>query len=96
LSKVIVKGPSDFIIGKTVGFRYEDICVRRELQTAIRLPKSQAILFTVKTFVDPLTSLTDEELLVLDAKLSGMDKTYHNLHSLGPVLKSYIKNIRKI
>lgn len=39
-----------------------DIHVRRERQTFVRLPGTNAILFTVRTYMQPLTSLEDEEL----------------------------------
>ena len=39
-----------------------DIHVRRERQTFVRLPRTNAILFTVRTYMRPLTSLDDEEL----------------------------------
>jgi hypothetical protein len=55
--------PGDIVIFP--GFRYEYIYVRRELQTAIRLLDSDSILFTVRTFITPMTSLTDIQLLNL-------------------------------
>jgi hypothetical protein len=39
-----------------------EIFIRRERQTFTRLPTSDAILFTVRTYMKPLTSLEDEEL----------------------------------
>ena len=39
-----------------------DIHIRRERQTFIRLHETKAILFTVRTYMQPLTSLGDEEL----------------------------------
>jgi Protein of unknown function (DUF3445) len=39
-----------------------EIFIRRERQTFTRLPTSNAILFTVRTYMKPLTSLGDEEL----------------------------------
>lgn len=39
-----------------------DIHIRRERQTFVRLPNTNAILFTVRTYMRPLMSLGDEEL----------------------------------
>jgi hypothetical protein len=39
-----------------------EIYIRRERQTFTRLSTSDAILFTVRTFMTPLTSLGDQEL----------------------------------
>jgi len=39
------------------------ILLRRERQTFRRLPKSDAVVFTVKTTIIPLTGLENEELL---------------------------------
>jgi len=82
-------------MGKNIGFRYHDIYIRRELQTNIVLPKSKAQLFTVKTYLDPITSLTIKELLILNKKFSSMDTKYHNFNQLGPVIISYIKYKQK-
>ena len=41
----------------------EDILVRRERQTFRKLPKSNAVVFTVKTTIVPLMGLGDEDLL---------------------------------
>jgi dimethylamine monooxygenase subunit A len=38
----------------------EQIRIRHERQTLRRLPKSRAILFSVRTFLAPLTDLRDE------------------------------------
>ena len=56
-----------------------DIKVRRERQTFTRLPKSNAILFTVRTYMTPLTALEDTELLALRSQIWGWEeeiKTY--------------------
>lgn len=65
------------------------------MQTSIRLAKSKAILFTVKTYIDPITSLTMEELFKLYKKFSKMDHKYHNWNQLEPVIISYIKYRKK-
>jgi hypothetical protein len=40
--------------------RVADIRIRHERQTLRRLPKSRAILFTVRTFMTPLVDIQDE------------------------------------
>jgi hypothetical protein len=51
-----------------------DVIVRRERQTFTRLPKSNAVLFTVKTYMVPLVELGDEELLALRSQLWGWEE----------------------
>lgn len=48
-----------------------EIYVRRERQTFTRLPKSDAILFTVRTFMTRLTLLGDEELTAFVEQAKG-------------------------
>jgi hypothetical protein len=48
-----------------------EIYVRRERQTFTRLPVSDAILFTVRTFMTPLTSLGDDELTAFVEQARG-------------------------
>lgn len=48
-----------------------EIYIRRERQTFMRLSKSDAILFTVRTFMTPLTSLGDEELTAFVEQARG-------------------------
>jgi Protein of unknown function (DUF3445) len=47
------------------------IYVRRERQTFTRLAVSDAILFTVRTFMTPLTSLGDDELTAFVEQAKG-------------------------
>lgn len=47
------------------------IYVRRERQTFTRLAMSDAILFTVRTFMTPLTSLGDDELTAFVEQAKG-------------------------
>lgn len=48
-----------------------EIYIRRERQTFTRLSTSDAILFTVRTFITPLTSLGDEELTAFVEQAKG-------------------------
>ncbi|EPE28989.1 hypothetical protein GLAREA_00147 [Glarea lozoyensis ATCC 20868] len=45
--------------------------VRRERQTFRRLPKSHAVLFTVRTFMQPLTELNGDEACALREQVRG-------------------------
>nr|YP_008965367.1 hypothetical protein [Rhynchosporium commune]AHC02344.1 hypothetical protein [Rhynchosporium commune] len=99
LPENIIKIPLAGDIGNLPGFRYEDIYVRRELQTAIRLIESNSILFTVRTFIAPMTSLTDTQLLNLHElylSIKKENREYHNVHKLEPVIRKYITEVRKL
>jgi hypothetical protein len=50
-----------------------NIYIRRERQTFTRLPTSDAILFTVRTFMTPLTSLGDEEFTAFIEQAKGWE-----------------------
>ncbi len=44
------------------GFRFDNIHVRRELQTFRRLDDSEDLLFTVRTFIEPMIGLNFIEI----------------------------------
>jgi len=50
-----------------------DIYVRRERQTFSRLEKSQAVLFTVRTYMKPLQKLELDELTGLASQIRGWE-----------------------
>lgn len=58
------EGDSQVSIDASVSKRalLSEIYIRRERQTFTRLPASDAVLFTVRTYMKPLKSLSDEEL----------------------------------
>lgn len=43
----------------------ETLYIRVERQTFVRLPQSQAVVFGIRTFIDPLDRLTDEQAAAL-------------------------------
>ena len=51
----------------------EDISVRRERQTFTRLEKSDAVLFTVRTYMQPLTELPQEEIEGLVSQIESWE-----------------------
>jgi hypothetical protein len=51
----------------------ECLYVRRERQTFRRLAKSQAVLFTVRTYMQPLVSLNADEELALRQQVGGWE-----------------------
>lgn len=53
------------IVGTTIGCRPQDVYLRREHQMFFRLPKTNAILFTVHTYVQDITTLDITDLLAL-------------------------------
>jgi len=63
------QGPIDNFASKRCSL--SEIYVRRERQTFTRLSTSDAILFTVRTFMTPLTSLGDKELTALVEQARG-------------------------
>jgi hypothetical protein len=60
--------PSDEVI------RPERLMVRRERQTFMRLVKSGAVLFTVRTYMTPLVALGMEELMALKSQVLGWEE----------------------
>ena len=46
--------------------------IRVERQTFIRLPKTQAVIFGIRTYIDPLTTLSRDEAAGLHAALSEL------------------------
>jgi len=88
-----LKFPGPLFINHEKGFRFKDIHIRREHQTFTALG-SDAIVFTVYTRIDPMTSLSLNELENLYkyfTKLSNDMKKYHGFDSWEPVLAKYIQ-----
>ncbi|TVY89513.1 hypothetical protein LAWI1_G002248 [Lachnellula willkommii] len=52
----------------------QDLQVRRERQTFTRLEKTGAVLFTVRTYMQPLEDLEDEEAVALIHQVRGWDE----------------------
>jgi len=52
----------------------EDLRVRRERQTFTRLEKTGAVLFTVRTYMQSLEDLEDEEALALIHQVRGWEE----------------------
>jgi len=59
---LFIQRPADFFPGTLSRLSPENILIRRERQTFRRLPKSETVLFTVKTSLQRLTQLPMEEL----------------------------------
>jgi len=90
--------PSAADIGNKAGFRYIDLYLRREYQTFIRLPESYAILFTVKTYMEPIIDLSLPELIEIQELVSDWKPSQINYHfrdSWLPVLNKYILERQK-
>jgi hypothetical protein len=58
--------------------RPEHITVRRERQTFTRLEKSGAVLFTVRTYMQPLTDLSVDEIEGLMSQIQGWEREMKN------------------
>ncbi len=59
------------------GWRKEDggetLYIRVERQTFVRLPITQAVVFGIRTFIDPLDSLSDEQAIALLELVAAQD-----------------------
>ncbi|KAF8867146.1 hypothetical protein BDZ45DRAFT_700125 [Acephala macrosclerotiorum] len=51
-----------------------DLIVRRERQTFIRLEKTDAVLFTVRTYLQPMIELGEEEVRALRSQIMGWEE----------------------
>jgi len=69
LDETAIRKPIDTTASKICS--PSEIYIRRERQTFTRLSSSDAILFTVRTFMTPLTSLGDEELTAFVEQAKG-------------------------
>jgi hypothetical protein len=75
--------------------RPENITVRRERQTFTRLEKSGAVLFTVRTYMQPLTDLTEEEAEGMLSQIRGWEsemKTYKGWDHWGKVVEEWCES----
>ena len=89
-----LRKPLESEIENVEGFRFKDIHIRRERQNFIRLLQSDAILFTVRTFVDSIIDLQKKELIGFHTMVSNWDnntKKYKEVFSWGPVLDKYLQ-----
>nr|WP_269204497.1 DUF3445 domain-containing protein [Motilibacter deserti] len=73
----------------------ESVFLRVERQTLRRLPATGAVVFTIRTYVDPLTSIADDSAACagLAAWLRGMPagmRDYKGLGELGPALLEWL------
>ena len=66
---LFVQESKDFFSGNVSQLNPEYIMIRRERQTFRRLSKTDAIVFTVKTSMTPLTSLSMEERKKIAAEI---------------------------
>lgn len=90
-----VKSPLSMDIGVKLGYRLKDLYLRRELQTFFRLPKSGHIVFSVRTFIEPLSTLSINDLKYLESsalKYNYEVSIYHKADSWLPVLTKYLED----
>jgi hypothetical protein len=76
--------------------RPEDITVRRERQTFTRLEKSGAVLFAVRTFMMPLTTLGKDQLRGLTSQINGWEeeiKMYKGWGLWGPPVERWCQSV---
>ena len=75
--------------------RPEHVTIRRERQTFTRLEKSGAVLFTVRTYMQPLAELVGEELEGLLSQIRGWEgemKTYKGWDHWGGVVEEWCES----
>ena len=75
-----------------------DLIIRHEKQTFRRLPKTGAILFTVRTFMQPLVDLRTEDLEKFAATVRawpGDIASYKGRDFWGPVALNYCDEIKE-
>lgn len=75
--------------------RVDRVLIRRERQTFRRLPKSGALVFTVKTTLTPLQDLDEEELLGLKREMESWPTevaTYKGRHVWGECAMRYCES----
>ena len=71
----------------------ETLYIRVERQTFVRLPKTQAVVFGIRTFIDPLDNLSDEQaaaLLELVAVQDADDIDYRGGEALHEKILAYL------
>jgi Protein of unknown function (DUF3445) len=66
---LFIQEPKDFFPGNVNNLWSRDIIIRHERQTFHRLPKTNAVVFTVKTSITPLVQFPKEELEGLAAEI---------------------------
>lgn len=84
--------PKDSDIGKVMGLRYEDVYIRREKQTFSLLPKSKTVLFTVRTFMEPVTDLNNKELVEFIQGIKAWSEdiaAYKGIARWGPIVTKF-------
>lgn len=90
-----VKLPKISDIGVKRGYRFNDLYLRRELQTFFKLPESGHIVFSVRTFIQPLNTLSFEDLKNLESLALNYNENsfnYHRANTWLPVLTKYLKD----
>ncbi|KAI6714003.1 hypothetical protein JHW43_003433 [Diplocarpon mali] len=73
------------------GAAVHELMVRRERQTFTRLERTGAVLFTVRTYMEPLTQLCDDQLRALRSQVLGWEeevRKYKGSDIWGPGLTS--------
>lgn len=92
-----VKIPLTHQIGIDVGYRLSDLYLRREHQTLLRLPISGLIVFGVRTFTQPLNTLSISDLVEIQKRVMQWDNytaKYHGRDSWLPVINKSIKTFK--
>lgn len=59
----------------------DDLYVRVERQTFVRLPETQAVVFGIRTYVDPLDRLTPQQAAALREEMAKFDEAEMRYHS---------------
>ncbi len=76
----------------------DEVYFRVERQTLRRLPSTDAIIFTIRSYVHPVRHIVDsvpeaaEKLLIALESAHPEDIAYKNWHRIGPLLTQWLKN----
>ncbi|KUJ20449.1 uncharacterized protein LY89DRAFT_771352 [Mollisia scopiformis] len=74
----------------------KDLMVRRERQTFVRLEKTDAVLFTVRTYMQSMTGLGNEEIRALRSQILGWEeevRLYKGFAIWGEVLMKWCEEM---
>ena len=94
LARHVTRVPLSSEIGVAVGYRLKDLYLRRKIQTFYLLPVSGLIVFSVRTYLQPLNSLSYSDLVDIQTLVNnwGDDKAiYHERDTWQPVIDKHIK-----
>src|SRR5690606_6840460 len=91
-------GRKDYATDVTAENAGDKLWLRIERQTLRRLPQSNAILFTIRVYSNPLYTLSDQPEIAqrLASAISGLDEAMRDYKSLRPLLAPTLAWLDKV